>query len=503
MRDLFARDPDRARRFTRHIGDLVVDLSKHRFAEETLILLLDLARAVQMEARIQEMFSGAAINLSERRPVLHVALRAPAGSTLCVNGTDVMPAVHAELGRMHERVRSLNAGERKGWTGRNIDTVVNIGIGGSDLGPRLAVEALRARRATRLKVRFVTNLDGRDLHGVLEKCDPETTLFIVASKSFTTLETLTNADSARGWLTQRGCPTPNAHFLAVTCNDKAALKWGIAKDHVHLIWDWVGGRYSVWSAVGLPLALGIGRAGFQEFLDGAHAMDRHFQQSPLDGNVPVLLALLDVWYSDFYRAATRAVIPYDQRLRLLPDYLGQLVMESNGKRVDRHGRAVRQGTSPVVWGALGTNSQHAFFQLLHQGTQLIPIEFLLPLKADGDERHQLRLVASGLAQSKALMAGRKGREHRHFPGNQPSTTILYPDLTPFTLGALLALYEHRTFAEAVLWGINAFDQWGVELGKQLTTELVSQLEGGLAAAHDSSTASLLDLYRKRNTTRQG
>ena len=496
MRDLFAQDPDRARRFTRGVADLTVDFSKHRITDETLTLLLDLARAVEMEARIREMFSGAAINLSERRPALHVALRAPADSTLRANGADVIPAVHAELDRMHERVRALEAGEMLGWTGRSIDTVVNIGIGGSDLGPRLAVEALGVRRTSRLSMRFVTNLDGRDLNGVLAECDPETTLFIIASKSFTTLETLTNADSARAWLAQRGCTTPAAQFLAVTCNDKAALDWGIPGDRIHRIWDWVGGRYSVWSAVGLPLDLEIGRAGFQQFLDGAQAVDRHFREAPLHENVPVLLALLDVWYADFFHAATRAVIPYDQRLRLLPEYLGQLIMESNGKRVDRYGRAVRQGTSPVVWGALGTNAQHAFFQLLHQGTQLVPVEFLLSMRGD-DRRHQLRQVASCLAQSRALMCGREGRGHRHFPGNQPSTTIHYADLTPFTLGALLALYEHRTFAEAVLWGINAFDQWGVELGKQITRELVGELEGGALAEHDSSTAQLLDAYRKQ------
>ena len=503
MRDLFAQDPDRARRFTRGVADLTVDFSKHRITDETLTLLLDLAHAVDMESRIQEMFSGAPINLSEKRPALHVALRAPAGSSFRADGVDVMPAVHAELERMHERVRALDAGELKGWTGKSIGTLVNIGIGGSDLGPRLAVEALHARRATRLHVRFVTNLDGRELRGVLGECDPETTLFVVASKSFTTLETLTNADSARLWLTQRGCTAPAAHFLAVTCNEAAALAWGIPADRIHRIWDWVGGRFSVWSSVGLPLALQIGYAGFQEFCDGAHAMDRHFRQSPLQENVPVLLALLDVWYADFFRAATHAVIPYDQRLRLLPEYLGQLMMESNGKRVDRHGRTVRQGTSPVVWGALGTNAQHAFFQLLHQGTQLVPVEFLLALHTDDDERHQLRLVASCLAQSKALMLGREGRRHRHFPGNQPSTTFLYPDLTPFMLGALLALYEQRTFAQSVLWGINAFDQWGVELGKQLTKELVAELEGGASAAHDSSTAQLLDTYRKQHKTEKG
>lgn len=502
MRDMFASDPERARRFTGRAADFVVDFSKHRITEETLSLLIELAQAVELGSRVREMFSGAAVNLSEKRAALHVALRAPATAGFRVNGIDVMPAVHAELERMYDCVRRLDAGEMKGWSGRSIDTVVNIGIGGSDLGPRLAAEALYGQRATRLDIHFVTNVDGRDLSGVLERCNAETTLFIIASKSFTTVETLANANSARLWLVHQGCLDPAAHFLAVTNKDAAAVAWGIRPDRVHRIWDWVGGRYSVWSSVGLPFALQIGPEGFREFLAGAHALDRHFLEAPVRENIPTLLALLDVWYANFFRAATRAVVPYDQRLRLLPEYLGQLVMESNGKSVDIHGRRVRHETSPVVWGALGTNAQHAFFQLLHQGTQLVPIDFLLPLRSGDDGHHRRLLVASCLAQSKALMFGRddRRRRHRHFPGNQPSTTILYQDLTPFTLGGLLALYEHRTFAGAVLWGINPFDQWGVELGKELTQELVAELEGGAAGIHDASTASLLKSYRGPGAT---
>lgn len=493
LRDMFAADPDRARRYSLRLDKLFVDYSKHRVTEETLTLLLALAQAARLDDARKRLFSGAEVNRSEARAALHTALRAPAGPEQFLELTPITAQVHAELERMFNFVRRFNGRRVQGADGETLDTVIHIGIGGSDLGPRLAVDALCESWTPDTKVGFVSNVDGQDLFTLLRESDPRRTLFVVASKSFTTLETSTNAESARRWLAANGCTEIAAHFAAVTADAAKAEAFGIAHDRVFRIWDWVGGRYSVWSTVGLPLALKIGEQAFRQFLAGAHAMDRHFRDAPLPENLPVILGLLDIWYADCFGAETLAVVPYDQRLRLFPEYLGQLMMESNGKSVDNEGRSVARASSPIVWGSTGTNAQHAFFQLLHQGTHLVPVDFLAGTHPPRDPKHHARLLASCLAQSEALMAGceNPAEPHKHFPGNRPSTTILYDDLTPWTLGLLIALYEHRTFVQAVIWNINPFDQWGVELGKTLTRELVPELEGAPSGEHDASTRQLL------------
>ncbi|MBI2969839.1 MAG: glucose-6-phosphate isomerase, partial [Gammaproteobacteria bacterium] len=471
--------------------------SKHRVCEETLSLLLALAEASRIQDAITDLVTGAEVNRSERRAALHTVLRVPRDGGTGADPAGVAAQVHAELARMLDFARRLDRGEIRAASGAAIDSVIHIGIGGSDLGPRLAVEALCDAWIGETRLAFVSNVHDRDLFQTLQDFDPNRTLFIVASKSFTTMETATNADSARHWLAQGGCRDFAPHFVAVTANVQAARSFGIAPEHTFKIWDWVGGRYSVWSSVGLPLALKIGEQGFQQFLAGGHAVDVHFRDTPLSENLPVILGLLDIWYGNFFGAETLAVVPYDQRLRLFPEDLSQLMMESNGKSVDNGGGRVAAASSPIVWGSIGTNAQHAYFQLLHQGTHLVPVDFLAPGRARYDTGHQRRLLASCLAQSRALMIGRDNalEPHKHFPGNRPSTTILYDDLTPYTLGMLLALYEHRTYVQAVIWNINPFDQWGVELGKTLTGEVLSELEGGAPAELDSSTRQLLNHLR--------
>jgi glucose-6-phosphate isomerase len=496
MRDLFTADPDRAKDLSISHNDLFIDYSKNRITKQTVDLLMSLAAAVNLKKKIDALFMGEPVNFTEHRAALHTALRAPADNTLPHNKA-ITSRVYEELERLRHFVEQLHAGEVRGSTGKAIKRVINIGIGGSDLGPRLVVEALYAYRKSDIDVAFAANLDAQDLGRILDDTDPATSLFIVTSKSFTTLETQANAQMAKDWLLKNGCTSIDHHFVAVSSNLEATAKFGISDERVFSIWDWVGGRYSVWSAVGLPVAVYTGMDHFMEFLGGAHSMDLHFYEAPLDRNIPVILGMLDIWYNNFFHAETLAVVPYDQRLRLLPEYLSQLVMESNGKRVDRADNTLECHSSQIVWGSVGTNAQHAFFQLLHQGNRLVPVDFLLPWQSSGCNKNHHKLVANCIAQGKALMLGRENiaEPHRHFPGNRPSTTITYKDLSPEMTGMLLAMYEHRTYVQSQVWDINPFDQWGVELGKQLAGEIISEMENNTSGTHhDPSTTQLLSRF---------
>ncbi len=514
LRDAFAADPGRFARFSARLDDLLLDVSKCAVTDETMALLLRLARAAGVEEWRDAMLSGEPINVTEGRAVLHTALRNRGGRPVQVGDTDVMPGVAAVLDAMARFADAVRSGAVRGATGRRIADVVNIGIGGSDLGPAMATLAL-APYHDGPRAHYVSNIDGAHLADTLKPLDPETTLFIVASKTFTTIETMTNAASARRWLAERlGEAAVGSHFAAVsTALDKVAA-FGIAGDRVFGFWDWVGGRYSLWAAIGLPVMLAVGPDNFGRLLDGGHAIDRHFAEAPLEKNLPVLLGLVGWWHRVACGYPTRAIIPYDQRLARLPAYLQQLDMESNGKSVTLDGGTPPTVTGPVVWGEPGTNGQHAFFQLLHQGTDVVPVEFLIAAEGHEPElkHHHDLLMANCLAQSEALMKGRTLEEaraqlaarnlpphevdrlapHRVFPGNRPSVTIAYRKLDPFALGRIIALYEHRVFVEARLFGINAFDQWGVELGKELATELLPVVEGKVSAAtRDASTAGLV------------
>ncbi|NYZ17355.1 glucose-6-phosphate isomerase [Azospirillum sp. RWY-5-1] len=515
MRDLFAADPGRFDRFSAEAAGLFLDWSKNRITAETQALLLDLARQQDVEGWRDRMFGGEAINLTEGRAVLHTALRNRSGRPVTVDGKDVMPEVSSVLERVGRFVGALRAGDWKGWTGRPITDVVNIGIGGSDLGPVMATEALKPYRHPQIEVHFVSNVDGTHLAETLKWLDPETTLFVVASKTFTTQETLTNAHSARRWFLESARDEAHIarHFVAVSTNEAEVRKFGIDPANMFGFWDWVGGRYSLWSAIGLPIAVAIGMERFEELLAGAHAMDEHFRTAPLERNLPVILGMLGVWYGNFWGAAAHAVLPYDQYLHRFAAYLQQLDMESNGKSVDRQGNPVDYSTGPVVFGEPGTNGQHAFYQLIHQGTQLIPCDFLAPVESQnpiGD--HHRILLSNFLAQPEALMRGKTPDEvraemskagvpaariealvpHRAFAGNKPTNSILFRKLDPATLGALVALYEHKVFVQGVVWNINSFDQWGVELGKQLASAILPELAAGAEApAHDSSTNGLI------------
>lgn len=523
LRDLFADDPARFERLSLPLGDVLVDLSKHRVTDETLRRLVALAKDRQIAAWRDALFGGARINRTEDRAVLHVALRNRSDRPMPVDGEDVMPKVRAVLAQMRDFVARVQDGRWTGHTGRPIRDVVNIGIGGSDLGPAMVTEALAPHHLPGRRFHFVSNVDGAAIHRVLQAVDPATTLFIVASKTFTTQETLTNAHTARAWFLASGAPEAAIarHFVALSTNRQAVTAFGIDPANMFVFWDWVGGRYSVWSAIGLPVALALGMDGFEAFLAGAHALDEHFRTAPLDRNIPVLLALLGVWYGNFFGAEAHAVLPYDQRLARLPAYLQQLDMESNGKAADWQGRRVRHATGPVIFGEPGTNGQHAFYQLLHQGTRLIPCDFIAACRPDtppGDpyETHHRILLANMLAQAEALMLGRTPDEvrrdlaasglrdpaaaallpHKLFEGNRPSTTILLPRLDPYHLGLLLALYEHKVFVQGLLWGIHSFDQWGVELGKQLAKRILPELaDDAPAQPHDASTAGLIAAIR--------
>jgi glucose-6-phosphate isomerase len=499
LRELFAADPERARRFSLEFGEILLDYSKHIVDAQTLRLLLALAEQADVAGWIRRMYAGEPINSTEGRAVLHVALRADA--SVFPEGRDVMPLVRAARERMRRFAEDARRGALLGATGERITDVVNIGIGGSDLGPRMATRALRRFRLPGApRVHFVANIDPADLDTALERLAPATTLFIVASKTFTTAETLDNAARARRWL-ESALPPGSAsgrHFAAVTANETGAQSFGVAPERVFPMWDWVGGRYSVWSAVGLPLALAIGMEHFEELLEGARAMDAHFHTAPLERNMPVLLALLEIWYVDFFGARSRVVLPYGEDLRDFPAYLQQLEMESNGKRVDRDGRAVDYATAPVVWGAPGTPSQHSFHQLLHQGTGLVPADFIVFGDRHGGPSHAA-LVANALAQSAALMEGDRGEDpHRALPGNRPSSMIVLDRLEPESLGQLIALYEHKVFVEGVIWNINSFDQWGVEMGKRVARTLLPRvLQGGDDPELDASTRALLARLRDR------
>jgi glucose-6-phosphate isomerase len=522
LRELFEQDPDRAGRFSLEAAGIFLDYSKNRIDATTLGLLLELARTADVGGWIGRMFSGEAINLTEGRAVLHTALRNRSNTPVRVDGEDVMPAVNAVLAQMHEFSKSVRSHTWRGHTGRPITDVVNIGIGGSHLGPEMATRALAPYTRDDLRLHFVSNVDGADIGAVLRRLDAETSLFIVASKTFTTQETLTNARTARDWLVQRlGSEVAVArHFVAVSTNAEEVASFGIDTRNMFGFWDWVGGRYSLWSAIGLPIAVAVGMENFERLLDGAHAMDHHFRDSPPAANMPVILALLGIWYRNFLGAASHAVLPYDQSLLRLPAYLQQADMESNGKGVTRAGEPVAWDTGPVLWGEPGTNGQHAFYQLIHQGTQLIPVDFIAPVESHhpvGD--HHRILLANCLAQGEALMRGKTAAEvrqelsaaglsgealesaipHRVFPGNRPSSTLLVDRLTPERLGALIALYEHKIFVQGMIWNINSFDQWGVELGKQLARAILPELEPGAAVgAHDASTAALIRRCRGGN-----
>ncbi|MEA3277997.1 MAG: glucose-6-phosphate isomerase [Pseudomonadota bacterium] len=518
MRDLFAQDPKRAERMTLRAADIFVDYSKNIIRDDTLELLLDLAEAVDLPGWIRRMFAGESINNTERRAVLHVALRNRSNRPISVDGEDVMPAVNGVLQQMENFVTSVRSGDWKGYSGKPVRDVVNIGIGGSNLGPLMVCEALKPYQSDDLRVHFVSNVDGTHLAETVRNLDPETTLFVVASKTFTTLETMTNANSARDWLI-KGLGNEVAvrdHFVAVSTNAEKVAAFGIDTNHMFGFWDWVGGRYSLWSAIGLPIALAVGVDRFRQLLEGAHEMDEHFRLADLRENLPAILGLIGVWYANFAGARTHAVLPYDQYLRYLPAYLQQGDMESNGKRVTREGIAVEYTTGPVVWGEPGTDGQHAFYQLIHQGTQMIPSDFIAPINSHNPvSDHHAKLMSNFFAQPEALMQGRTAEEaraemqaegfpperveelvpHRSFPGNRPTNSILVDRLTPRTLGALIAMYEHRIFTQGVVWRINSYDQWGVELGKQLATVILKELkEGQVTAEHDVSTAGLVEYY---------
>ncbi len=515
MRDLFAQDDNRFQCFSLQLDDLLFDFSKNRITEQTLQLLMALAAQSGLADKIEAMFAGAVINNTEQRAALHTALRCPVSRRIMVGGRNIM----LDVGKVREQMRrfsdDVRSGVWRGATGRPITTVVNIGIGGSDLGPRLVTKALQPYTATHLEMIFLSGVDPLYLQKTLQQLNPETTLFIVASKSFTTAETMLNARAVKAWLVQSlGARAVVNHFVAVTANDRGAIEFGIDSAAIFAIWDWVGGRYSLWSAVGLPIAIAIGMDGFDELLAGAHIMDNHFRSTPWRQNIPVVQALLGVWYNNFFNARSHAILPYDPALQLLPAYLQQLDMESNGKRCTSSGKLLDYSSGPIVWGELGMDSQHAFYQLLHQGTEMVPCDFLctIPSATAAYGEHHRWLLANCMAQSKALLSGKTEPQvhkeleiagltkisierlapHKVFPGNRPSNTILVRKLTPRALGSLLAMYEHRTFVQGVVWDVNSFDQWGVELGKVLARQIDEELlKGEPVVGQDSSTNGLL------------
>ena len=513
---LFTSDPSRHEDFSREAGGLVLDYSKNRLDRTTLKILLELVEAHGLRHRITAMFAGHLINRTEQRAVLHVALRARRDNNLVLAGEKISAQVDAVKTRMRQMVEGLHSGNWIGFSGKPITDIVNIGIGGSHLGPVLANEALRQDHLGQVEVHFVSNVDGGDIAHHLAGLVPEQTLFIIASKSFTTPETLLNAHTAERWLRDASPTAANLapHFIAITARPDRAATFGVAPDNVLPMWDWVGGRFSLWSAIGLPIALAIGMTHFEHLLAGAEEMDHHFQTAEWADNLPVLLAMIGIWNTNFLGAETFAVVPYEERLRHLPAYLQQLEMESNGKRVTMDNEAVESHTAPILWGGIGTNVQHAFFQLLHQGTRLVPVDFILPLhNPRSPPGHHDMLVANCLAQAEALMGGRTATSlegqatvvedidlplHRASPGNQPSNLLLFDALTPHTLGALLALYEHKTFVQGVVWEINSFDQWGVELGKELAQTLLDEITTGqVSDHHDGSTRAALSRYLAR------
>jgi glucose-6-phosphate isomerase len=518
LRELFAENPRRGEQMAVEGAGLYLDYSKNRITGETLKLLVDLAKSSGLQDRIEAMFRGEKINVSENRAVLHVALRAPKGSSIVVDGKNVVPGVHAVLDRMSDFSERVRGGAWKGHTGKRITNVVNIGIGGSDLGPVMAYEALRYYAERSMTFRFVSNVDGTDFVEAVRDLDPTQTLFIVSSKTFTTLETMTNAKAARAWALAGLGGDESAiakHFVAVSTNEAEVKKFGIDTANMFEFWDWVGGRYSMDSAIGLSTMLAIGAERFRDMLAGFHEMDEHFRTTPFERNLPVLMGLLSIWYNDFFGAQTVAVLPYEQYLKRFPAYLQQLTMESNGKHVTVEGTRVTRDTGPIYWGEPGTNGQHSFYQLIHQGTRLIPCDFIAFIETHNPlgTQHDM-LMANVFAQGEALAFGKTPEQvkaegspdwlvpHRVFDGNRPSNTILAQLLTPAALGKLVALYEHSVFTQGVIWNIDSFDQWGVELGKVLAQRIIPELEGaGTAAlAHDSSTNALITRYRRLKKT---
>jgi glucose-6-phosphate isomerase len=519
MRDEFARDPKRAERYLLTLDGITFDYSKHLVTDRSMELLTALANSADVAGWRERMFNGNSINFTEQRAVFHTALRNRSNRPMKVAGRDVMPAVGQVLAQMRIFCDGLADGSSRGATGSPITDIVNIGIGGSDLGPLMVTEALRPYWRPGLAVHFVSNVDGTHIAETLRSLDPATTLFIVASKTFTTQETLTNAHKARKWLVQAlGEEAVANHFAALSTNASAVRKFGIVHANLFEFWDWVGGRFSLWSAIGLSIAAVLGMDRFEELLEGAHVADEHFRTAPLGQNIPVLMAMLGIWYRNFLGASSHAILPYDQYLHRFPAYFQQGDMESNGKGIDRDGKAITDySTGPVIWGEPGTNGQHAFYQLLHQGTEMIPADFLVPMQShnEGGRSHSI-LLANCLAQGEALMRGKTEAEvraelalqglaqdrieallpHKVFPGNRPTSTFIFPRLTPRTLGTLIALYEHKVFVQGIVWRINSFDQWGVELGKQLAGHILAELEGHDASEHDASTANLVAMVRK-------
>ncbi len=520
LRDLFARDPDRFARYSLEFEDILFDYSKNLIDDRTLALLMDLMREAGLAEMIEAMFEGHKINVTEERAVLHIALRNRKSRRIEVDGENVMPAVNlvlAKMGRFSEAVRS---GAWQGFTGQPITDVVNIGIGGSDLGPKMVTEALRPYTRTDLRVHFVSNVDASDMVETLKRCRPESTLFLIASKTFTTQETMANAAAARQWLlAELGDEKAVArHFVALSTNRDRVIEFGIDPDNMFEFWDWVGGRYSLWSAIGLSIAIAIGMEHFEALLAGAHAVDEHFRTAPFEKNIPVLMAALGIWYNNFWGAESHAILPYDHYLQHFPAYFQQGDMESNGKSVTRRGEPVEVSTGPIIWGQPGTNGQHAFYQLIHQGTKLIPCDFLAAAQSHNPVgQHHSILLSNFLAQTEALMKGRTPDEARAelvaqgvsgaaldlltaaktFAGSKPTNSFLYKKLTPFTLGSLIALYEHKIFTQGIVWQINSFDQMGVELGKQLANQILPELAGSEpVTGHDSSTNGLIAAYRR-------
>ena len=520
MREMFQDDPHRFEKFSLQFNDILLDYSKNRITEETLALLMQLARESHVEEWRERMFSGEKINFTENRAVLHTALRNRGNKPVLVDGKDVMPDVNRVLKQMREFTERVRNGAWKGYTGKPITDIVNIGIGGSALGPFMACTALKPFSRPDLHAHFVSNVDGAHLGMTLQKCDPETTLFVVASKTFTTQETLTNARSARKWFLEKAKDEQQIakHFVALSTNATEVAKFGIDTANMFEFWDWVGGRYSLWSSIGLSIALNIGMDNFEAMLQGAYEMDQHFRTTPLEQNLPVVMAMIGIWYNNFFGAQTHAILPYDQTLSRFSAYFQQGDMESNGKFVDREGKRVDFDTGPIIWGEPGTNGQHAFYQLIHQGTRMVPCDFLMPIETQYPlgEHHEI-LFSNFLAQTQALMQGKtadearaeleaagvKGDElellllHKVFRGNRPTNSILFQKLDPRTLGMLIALYEHKIFVQGIVWNINSFDQWGVELGKQLAQKIYPQLGGKQPVQeHDASTNGLINHYKK-------
>ncbi len=520
MRDLFADNPGRFEKFSTHFNDILVDYSKNIITEDTMKLLMDLARARDVGGWTQRMFNGEKINNTENRAVLHTALRNRSNTPVMVDGRDVMPDINRVLLQMREFTEAVRSGEWRGCTGKRITDVVNIGIGGSDLGPVMVTEALTPYGRDKLHMHFVSNVDGTHMVETLRHLSRETTLFVIVSKTFTTQETITNARTARDWfLTRGGSKTAVAkHFVAVSTNARAVSAFGIDTANMFEFWDWVGGRYSLWSAVGLSIALYLGMDHFEELLEGAHEMDEHFRNSPLEENVPVILAMLGVWYNNFFDADSYAMLPYDQYMHRFSAYFQQGDMESNGKRVTRDGELVDYSTGPIVWGEPGTNGQHAFYQLIHQGTKLIPCDFMAPVETKNPVgRHHPMLLSNFFAQTEALMCGKTEAEvraelageglsgnelealvpHKIFPGNKPTNSILFQKLTPKTLGELIAMYEQKIFVQSIIWDVNAYDQWGVELGKQLARKILPELDDFEDTTnHDVSTNGLINYFKE-------